>query len=199
MLFLGLRNEAPSGVTCDRLITTKMAQVRHVELIGASVSARHQGVLSPGELFSKRLGVALKLRTYPGRSSDKIFAHTSLPLDYPANSLVVGVDTFFWDSVKKARCDLDIYRQRVNQIISNAHTTVLFQTPNHQLVRNRACQQVIHQALESECTGEKRCVLIRQSDADMKSSYYLADGVHLNAQGSEYLEALMCRRMQEVL
>jgi hypothetical protein len=173
-------------------------------ILGASISANHNEVESPGRLMAKDYGFlpAVQQIAKPGARGKNLLKEVTDEA-LKDRSILIGLDLLFWDSTEwmcgESLVELKTFLSRTENL---KIPIVLGKIPRLRTVPAQPCQKTLNEALEDLCKLEKLCFPIpldeiysrisREGGAKIGEVFHpenqlLPDGLHLSTKGSELL------------
>lgn len=184
---------AGAGEFCDQLQAKPQAfRSRFGPIIGlgASVTAGHGGVTGPAQRLALLLDVPYVSFAASGASSQVSWQRWKNS-DSQRCGTAVGVDLFFWDTVKGCSAEA------VSQVTRLArerrcHRTILSNVPRLLPMQKSSCVTLINTALDNSVAVDVLPVMEELQRDSRRASYFRADGIHLTEAGAEAATEKLC-------
>jgi len=187
-----LISAALAGEFCDEL-RRKPKSYREalgpVVALGASVSAGHGGVKGPARRLAEVLAVPYISHAVSGASSGASLSRWKQSDE--SCGTVVGIDLFFWDSVKGCASNSikelwqQVSKHKCNRaIFSHVPRLVSLQKPN--------CIKRINEALDAGTSADVLAVMEELRNSALRASYFQSDRIHLTERGAEAATEKLC-------
>ncbi len=173
-------------------------------IIGASMSANHNGVSNPAQKLAEKIVSTpdIKSKSRGGSRSTEIIAQ----LDDEAikdRSIIVGLDLFFWDSTDATCTTAQTQMTTLVDLAKNSNIPlVIAKVPRLNSVLRQPCRNSINENIEQYCSADKRCYILNLEEIYQeiskaggtevlgvfrKAQELLPDGLHVSDIGSEML------------
>lgn len=172
-------------------------------IVGASVSAGHNGVMSPGKNLAIKYTPADQIRTLAanGRTGrDSLRRLTEK--DLQGRSLVIGVDLFFWDTARSTPAESLPAVRRMVELSQKLDVPLVLGDIPALFPPFQPHLQALNQEIHAACKKSARCAILplhgihQKAQADGYILYrgkryppheLLPDGLHLSALASDFL------------
>ncbi len=173
-------------------------------IVGASLSANHQGIKSPGRLIASQLGFENNILqvAQPGGRSKFILASVN-EQSLVGKSVVVAMDLFFWDSVDGLCDEASARAKRFIEMVAEAKVPlVIGNIPPLRQNLGQPCMKRLNETIRETCKTAPLCYELKLNEiytevakaggAKIKEQFYseadlLPDGLHLSSAGVDMM------------
>jgi|GEM_PF-6103805 len=184
---------AAAGEFCDKLQQLPEAtrsRLGPVIGVGASVTAGYGGVTGPAERLALILDVPYVSHAASGATSSVSVGRWK-GSDSQRCGTVVGVDLFFWDSVKG--CPADAVSKAVKLTQERKCQRAIFSNvPRLLPLQKSSCVGMLNKALDNSVAIDVLPVMEELQRDPRRASYFRADGIHLTEVGAEAATEKLC-------
>lgn len=193
LLLALLSMTAAAGEFCDKLQQLPEAtrsRLGPVIGVGASVTAGHGGVMGPAERLALILDVPYVSYAASGATSTASVGRWKSS-DSRRCGTVVGVDLFFWDSVRG--CSAEAVNKAVKLTQERkCHRAIFSNVPRLLGIQKSSCIGTINKTLDNSVSVDVLPVMEELQRDSRRASYFRADGIHLTEVGAEAATEKLC-------
>jgi hypothetical protein len=187
-----LISAALAGEFCDELRQKPRAYreaLGPVVALGASVSAGYGGVKGPARRLADILDVPYISHAVSGAPSGASLGRWKQSDE--SCGTVVGVDLFFWDTVR--RCNPNSVKELLRQVSAHKCKRGIFSHVPHLVTLQKAsCIKSINRELDNGVSIDVLAVMDELRRDSNRSKYFQADRIHLTDAGAEAATEKLC-------